>query len=176
MKSARYEVEFWLLIGVVLVGELLALAFFFYMKRLKVTAPGGNAAADHAPDDRRAAVEEVERLRAGFELDESLVARMSVEVRALFEVTLIDALARLPRKDQHRLRSMLIKHGYDEYCARRIMKGTVPDSVRAATILHLLRPQSQASGQRPRMTTGELKLPPGAASEAGAGGEPESEA
>jgi hypothetical protein len=131
------------------------------MKRWKATAsPGGSAQIEAgAQPGREAVAEEIARLRAGCELDESLIERMSLEVRALFEVSLIDALSKWPRKDQHCLRSTLIKHGYDEYCSRRIMKEAVPDSVRASTLLHLLRPQSQSNGGQVRqLSTGELKL------------------
>jgi hypothetical protein len=93
---------------------------------------------------KKAVAEEIERLRAGGALDELLLARMSPEARALFEVTLIDALIEWPGEERQRLRSTLIKHGYDEYCARRVMKEDVADSIRASTLLYLLRPQSQA--------------------------------
>ncbi|HEX8091558.1 MAG TPA: hypothetical protein VF762_22075, partial [Blastocatellia bacterium] len=73
--------------------------------------------------------------------------------KALFEVQLIDALTKGSREDQHRLRSALIKLGYDEACARRVMRANVSDRVRAKTLLGLLRPQSQGR-------TGELVQPP----------------
>jgi hypothetical protein len=145
------------------------------VKPLKTEADGKKA---RARPGRNRAIEEVERLRGGGELDESLIVRMSLEERVLLEVALIDALTKWPRDQQHRLRSTLIKHGYDEHCSRRVMKETIPDSVRASTLLHLLRPQSQVSAnvRERRLKTENLKL----AASAGAsgevdGGEPEPE-
>ena len=96
----------------------------------------------NAPLDREAALRELARLRDGEEMDVSLIENMSAEERALFEIVLIDALTKWPRDDQHRLRSALIKSGYDEQCSRRLMKEAISDSVRASTLLSLLRPQS----------------------------------
>ena len=84
---------------------------------------------------------EVERLCAGEDPSEPLIKQMSAEDRALFEVSLIDALNRSTREGQHRLRSALIKYGYDEYCARRVMSEDLSDRVRATALLTLLRPQ-----------------------------------
>ena len=75
-------------------------------------------------------------------MSESFIRRLSHEERAFIEVALIDALTKWPREDQHRLRSMLIKHGYDEICSRRLMKDAISERVRASTLLSLLRPQS----------------------------------
>ena len=66
---------------------------------------------------------------------------MSAEERALFEVSVIDVLNNRPREIQHRLRSALIKYGYDEQCARRVMSEDLSDRVRATALLTLLRPQ-----------------------------------
>jgi hypothetical protein len=68
---------------------------------------------------------------------------MSGEDRALFEVSIIDALNRGTREGQHRLRSALIKYGYDEQCSRRIMSEDFSDRVRATQLLNLLRPQGR---------------------------------
>lgn len=84
---------------------------------------------------------EIDRLRAGEDLDRSLLSQMSAEERALFEVSVIDALNKYSREDQHRLRSVLVKHGYDEQCARRVMIEDLSDQVRACALLGLLRPQ-----------------------------------
>ncbi len=96
----------------------------------------------NAPLDRDAVSRELTRLRDGGEMDVSLIENMSAEERVLFEIVLIDALTKWPRDDQHRLRSALIKCGYDEQCSRRLMKEAISDSVRASTLLSLLRPQS----------------------------------
>ena len=84
---------------------------------------------------------EVERLCSGEDPSEPLIKRMSAEDRALFEVSLIDALNSGTRERQHQLRSALIKCGYDELCARRVMSEDLADRVRATALLTLLRPQ-----------------------------------
>ena len=146
MVFTRLEIDLWLVIGVLLIGELSALAFFFYLKRPKLRSQDmtANTTSDAMPETtyRQAVAKEIERLRAGGELNEALVGKMSAEERALFEIALIDALTKWPRKDQHRIRLTLIKRGYDELCARRVMKDDVSDRVRALTLLRLLRPQS----------------------------------
>lgn len=85
--------------------------------------------------------QEIERLCAGQDPSESLIKQMSAEDRALFEVSVIDALNNRTREGQHRLRSALIKSGYDEQCARRVMSEDLSDRVRATALLSLLRPQ-----------------------------------
>lgn len=86
---------------------------------------------------------EIERLCSGATPNETLIRRMSSEERALFEVSLIDALNRGTREEQHRLRSALIKNGYDELCSRRVMSENLSDRIRAMALLKLLRPQSR---------------------------------
>ena len=95
------------------------------------------------PVDHHAVLREIDRLKAGGDLDESLLRNISAEDRALFDVALIAALTELPREDQHRLRATLVKHGYDEQCYRRLISGEISDRVRASALLNLLRPQSQ---------------------------------
>jgi hypothetical protein len=84
---------------------------------------------------------EIERLCSGATPNETLIRRMSGEERALFEVSLIDALNGGTREEQHRLRSALIKNGYDELCSRRVMSENLSDRIRAMALLKLLRPQ-----------------------------------
>jgi len=98
---------------------------------------------------QQAVLLEIARLVAGGELDETFVRRLLGEDKALFEVTLIDALTGLSRELQHPLRATLVKHGYDEHCARRLMKGEISDRVRASTLLDLLRPQSHTMSVEP---------------------------
>ena len=62
----------------------------------------------------------------------------------MFEVAVIDALNGRTREEQHRLRSVLIKNGYDELCSRRVMSENLSDRIRAMALLKLLRPQRQA--------------------------------
>jgi len=84
---------------------------------------------------------EIERLCSGLDPTEPRIKRMSAEDRALFEVSVIDALNNRAREGQHRLRSALIKYGYDEQCARRVMSEDISDRVRATALLRVLRPQ-----------------------------------
>ncbi len=98
-------------------------------------------------------LDEIDRFRRGGEISESFIRRLSHEERAFIEVALIDALTKWPREDQHRLRSMLIKHGYDEMCSRRLMKDAISERVRASTLLSLLRPQTRPA--EPDETTQE---------------------
>ncbi|HKA19863.1 MAG TPA: hypothetical protein VKN18_16350 [Blastocatellia bacterium] len=84
---------------------------------------------------------EIKRLCSGAASNETFIRRMSSEERALFEVGLIDALNGRTREEQHRLRSVLIKNGYDELCSRRVMSENLSDRIRAMALLKLLRPQ-----------------------------------
>jgi hypothetical protein len=84
---------------------------------------------------------EIDRLCSGEDANGSLIKLMSAADRALFEVSIIDALNSRSREAKHRLRSALIKCGYDEHCARRVMSEDLSDRVRATTLLNLLRPQ-----------------------------------
>lgn len=84
---------------------------------------------------------EIERVCCGQEPDERLFKQMSAEDRAMFEVSVIDALNNRSPESQQRLRSALIKQGYDEQCARRVMSADLADRVRATALLTLLRPQ-----------------------------------
>ena len=103
-------------------------------------------------------LDEIDRFRRGGEMSESFIRRLSHEERAFIEVALIDALTKWPREDQHRLRSMLIKHGYDEMCARRLMKDAISERVRASTLLSLLRPQTRpAESDEPAREKSSLK-------------------
>ena len=86
---------------------------------------------------------EVSRLGAGGQITDKMAVRLSPEERALFEIALIDTLTRGTNEQQRRLRRALIKGGYDEQCARRAMRETMADRVRAATLLSLLHPGSQ---------------------------------
>jgi len=89
---------------------------------------------------------EIERLCSGENPDGRLAKQMSTADRALFEVSIIDALNNRSREGQHRLRSALIKCGYDEQCARRVMSEDLSDRVRATALLKLLRPQWRGAG------------------------------
>jgi hypothetical protein len=90
---------------------------------------------------------ELESLRSAGAISDLRLERVSPEDRAMLEVVLIDALTKWPRSDQHLLRSTLIKQGYDEQCARRLMREAISERVRASTLLSLLRPQSRPTGE-----------------------------
>ena len=153
MKSL--ELDPWtvyLLVTLVLieVGALILLYYFRISK--KKTSQGGvhlGSVKIVQSVGQQGVLGEIARLRAGGELDETFIRRLSGEDKALFEVTLIDALTGLPRELQHPLRATLVKHGYDEHCARRLMRGEISDRVRASTLLDLLRPQSHTKSVDP---------------------------
>lgn len=170
MDYLRLEFPLWYLVGILVLTKSVALTLFIYKKRTRRKKPSGkvrNPSHDRAHADRGKMILELERMRAGESIDEAHLRRMSAEDKTLFEVQLIDALTKGSREDRHRLRSALIKLGYDEACARRVMRASVSDRVRAKTLLGLLRPQSQGR-------TGELVQPPkAAATESGSRAEAE---
>lgn len=124
------------IIGLV-IGSFLFLAVILTalikMTNIKTAVSGGSA--------RERMLVEVERLKAGGEFDDSIIRRLTREQRAYFEIILIEALTTGSRESRHRLRAMLIKHGIDDLCARRVMKDPLSDRIRASTLLYLLRPQ-----------------------------------
>ncbi|MFP5261693.1 MAG: hypothetical protein ACLGJB_07285 [Blastocatellia bacterium] len=156
MDYLRLEFPLWYLVGILVLTKSVALTLLIYKRRrTRKGAPvkvGSSSEAAAQADSGRMVVE-LERMRAGESIDEEHMRRMSAEDKAMFEVQLIDALTKGSREDRHRLRSALIKVGYDEACARRVMRASVSDRVRAKTLLGLLRPQSQGR-------TGELVQPP----------------
>lgn len=83
---------------------------------------------------------EIDRLRSGEDLSESLIKQVSAADRALFEVALIDALNNSKCEERNRLSESLLRSGYDEHCARRVMSEELADRARAAALLDLLRP------------------------------------
>lgn len=145
MELPGSEFYFWLMCSVLALC-VLVLSFRFYKRRAKAKAGKGIAPVTSVEVVNQTGptwiLDEIERFRKGGEISESFIRRLSQEERAFIEVALIDALTKWPREDQHRLRSMLIKHGYDEMCARRLMKDAISERVRASTLLSLLRPQS----------------------------------
>ncbi|HJQ69433.1 MAG TPA: hypothetical protein VKA70_10685 [Blastocatellia bacterium] len=148
MELPGSEFYLWFMCGALALG-LIALSYRTYKKRAKAKAGKTTLSLTSVEVVKQAGtawvLEEIDRFRNGGELSESFIRRLSQEERAFIEVALIDALTKWPREDQHRLRSMLIKHGYDEMCARRLMKDAISERVRASTLLTLLRPQSVVS-------------------------------
>lgn len=146
MYPALFKGLIWLVsVTLIMAGLTVIVCFFrirkFRNKKARETVKD-SLSRRNAPLDREAVSRELARLRDGGEMDVSLIENMSAEERVLFEVVLIDALTKWPRDDQHMLRSSLIKYGYDEQCSRRLMKEAISDSVRASTLLSLLRPRS----------------------------------
>jgi hypothetical protein len=133
----------WIVASVALVHHA-ALSFFFFLAKLGrnrwLARTGSSSPNPSLRHDPKWVSREIERLCAGHPPTE-LIKKMSAEDRALFEVSLIDALNSRPRESQHLLRSALIKYGYDEQCARRVMSAELSDRVRATSLLTLLRPQ-----------------------------------
>lgn len=136
----------WLVSVTLILAGLTLIVCFLRRKKFKHKEAGDvvkdSLSRRNVPLDREGVARELARLRDGGKMDVSLIENMSAEERVLFEIVLIDALTKWPRDDQHRLRSALIKCGYDEQCARRLMKEAISDSVRASTLLSLLRPKS----------------------------------
>lgn len=146
MDYLRLEFPLLYLVGILVLTKFLALTLFIYKRKIKskrTPEKVWNSPQVNAYSDREKMSIEIKRLRDGGHLDEAYLRRMSAEDKTIFEVQLIDALTKWPREDQHQLRSALIKQGYDEHCARRVMRESVSDRVRASTLLSLLRPQSQ---------------------------------
>lgn len=145
MDLLQLESSWWWFVTAFALLELAALAFLFYLGKLRrrrwpkgdSLSPGG--VASHR--DPKWVSREIERLCSGQVPNEPLIKQMSAEDRALFEVSVIDALNNRTREGQHRLRSALIKYGYDEQCARRVMSEDLSDRVRATALLSALRPQ-----------------------------------
>ena len=138
------------LVGSLVLIEICVLLLFYRLKSSKIEENKGRANQSSVklrrPLGQEGVLGEITRLIAGGELNVAVLKSFSAEDKARFEVTLIDALAELPRDQQHMLRATLVKHGYDEHCARRLFKADISDRVRASTLLNLLRPHSLASG------------------------------
>jgi hypothetical protein len=145
MNLLRIETDGWYLIGALAALEIAVLALLVSLVRLrhKVRNGGNGLGSTDTPSRLNAfrILSEIERLHAGADPNSMLTASMSAEDRAFFEVSIIDALSRGSREDQHRLRSALVKCGYDEQCARRVMGEDILDRTRASALLGLLRPQ-----------------------------------
>jgi len=145
MDLFQLESSWWWFVSALALLELGALAFLIYLGKLRRRRwPRGASlspvgVASHR--DPKWVSREIERLCSGQDPNEPLIKQMSAEDRALFEVSVIDALNNRMREGQHRLRSALIKYGYDEQCSRRVMSQDFSDRVRATALLNLLRPQ-----------------------------------
>ena len=156
MDLFQLESSWWWLIIALALFELVALVFLICLGSLRRwrRLRGANLSSVVVASRRHPkwVSSEVQRLCVGEDPSEPLIKQMSAEDRALFEVSLIDALNSSTRVGQHRLRSALIKYGYDEHCARRVMSEDLADRVRATALLTLLRPQwrkTQIDPERP---------------------------
>ena len=133
----------WIVASVAFVHRA-ALSFFFFLVKLGRSSCLARTASGSSNlfvrRDQKWVSREIERLCAGHPPNE-MIKKMSPEDRVLFEVSVIDALNSRSRESQHLLRSALIKYGYDEQCARRVMSAELSDRVRATSLLTLLRPQ-----------------------------------
>ena len=169
MNYVRLEFPLLYFVGILVLINFVALSILIYKRRKKSPEPVSNSARAIAHSNRIKMAVVIEKLRDGGHIDDTSMRRMSAEDKALFEVQLIDALTKWPREDQHQLRSALIKHGYDEQCARRVMRESISDRVRASTLLSLLRPQSQArTGDLVQRPKAESTMPDCSASGEGA--------
>jgi hypothetical protein len=88
--------------------------------------------------------QEIDRMLAG-RPDDVAIKQLSRESRILFEVSVIDLLMNASHEQRQLVRTALVKCGYDEHCARRVMSEEISDRIRASTLLNLLR-QPRESG------------------------------
>ena len=151
----------WSFVTALALSELAALVFLIYLRKLKRKRWLRGANADPVRSDPKRVLREVERLCSGKGPNDLPTKQMSAADRALFEVSIIEALNSRTREGQHQLRSALLKCGYDEHCARRVMSEDLSDRVRATALLNLLRPQwrdGPLDADKP--TNGELAAQP----------------
>ncbi|HWP42613.1 MAG TPA: hypothetical protein VNO14_05220 [Blastocatellia bacterium] len=71
-------------------------------------------------------------------MNDEKMRNLSAEDHALFEVMIIEALSDGQLEDRERLRSSLILGGFDDHCARRLLRADIPEYVRASSLLRLL--------------------------------------
>jgi hypothetical protein len=100
---------------------------------------------NHDPTGSDKLIKEIERLKAGGEMNEDLMKRLSAEEWALVEVMLIEALSEGSDEDGKRLRSNLLRVGFDDHCARRLYRVDIPEDVRVSSLLKLLNLKEDAS-------------------------------
>jgi len=86
-------------------------------------------------------------------MNEDLMKRLSAEERALIEVMLIEALSEGSDEDRERLRSNLLRVGFDDHCARLLYRVDIPEDVRVSSLLKLMNLKGDASKE------GELAEP-----------------
>ena len=137
-----------------LIGALVLINYRRASKRSPEGSVNLNSVKIVLPFGREGVLKEIARLRNGGELNETLIRNLSAEDKVLFEVALIESLSDLPRDEQHLLRATLVRHGFDEQCARRLMKGEISDRIRASTLLDLLRPQYHPKPPEPGVSSG----------------------
>ena len=145
MDLLRPETKEWFPVAALALVDLAVLVFLTFhgklrrRSRLTDANPGSVEVVSCQGSD--SVFRGIARLCSGEDLDESLIKQMTAEDRALFDVSIIDTLNRSPREVQLRLRAALIKYGYDEQCARRVLSEHFSEQVRASALLSLLRPQ-----------------------------------
>lgn len=71
-------------------------------------------------------------------MTEEMLDNLSEGHRVLFEIMLIEALSEGTSDDRERLRSNLIRVGFDDQCARQLLRADLPENVRASSLLRLL--------------------------------------
>src|SRR5262245_21273608 len=151
MDLPELESGQWWLVAALALFELMAVVFLIYLARLRRRRwfkSASTVAVEIAlRGDPHRVSSEIERLCSGEDPNGHLIKLMTPADRALFEVSIIDALNNRSREGQHLLRTALIKCGYDELCARRVMSQDLSDRVRATALLNLLRPQWSANAQ-----------------------------
>jgi hypothetical protein len=99
------------------------------------------------PAGREGIINEVKRLKAGGQVNEKIIEKFSAADRVLFEVMMIEALSEGREEDREKLRSNLIRTGFDDYYARRLLRLDIPGYVRASSILRLLSLREEAAAE-----------------------------
>jgi hypothetical protein len=149
MDIPRVELQIWYVVGALAAIEIALIARYvqlrytglIYAGAAEMTCESTGTSKIIKSLGREGVQMEVERLRAGGDVDNDLINNFSQEDRILFEVAIIDALTKWSIEEQTRLRRVLVKSGFDERCSRRLLRGDLSGHVRASTILGLLRPQ-----------------------------------
>lgn len=143
MDIPRIDFHVWYVVGALAVIELALIARYVQMRQAGLAYTGavemrGTAKVTKSLG-RDGVRTEIERLRAGGEVDNNLINSFSQEERVLFEVAIIDALTIWTVEQKTKLRRSLVRHGFDEQCTRRLLNGDLSGHVRASTVLGLLR-------------------------------------
>lgn len=149
MEIPRVELQIWYVVSALAVIEIALIARYvqlrytglIYAGAVEMTLERTGTSKIIKSLGREGVQMEVERLRAGGDVNNDLINNFSQEDSVLFEIAIIDALTKWSVDEQTRLRRTLVRNGFDERCSRRLLRGDLSGHVRASTILGLLRVQ-----------------------------------